>query len=157
MKNLSVFLIVFIAAALFGGSALAEEGATREECVAMTKAAAKLLLEDKEAGIAEIANKEGKFVWKDSYVFLMDMQGNMLAHPFIPQLTEKGSLLHVTDKNNDNPKLIFVKFVEIAQKNGEGWIGYMWPKPNSREPTNKFTFIFRVGYTDMIVGAGIYP
>jgi len=157
MNRFVLLLTVLFAVVLLGGTALAEERATRDECVAMTKAAANMLLEDKAAGIAEIANKEGKFVWKDSYVFLMDMEGKMLAHPFIPQLTEKGSLLEVTDKNKENPKLIFVKFVEIAQKNGEGWIGYMWPKPNSRDPVNKFTYIYRVGQTDMIVGAGIYP
>ena len=86
----------------------------------------------------------------------MDFQCNMLAHPMIPQLTEKGSLLTVTDKNKDKPKLIFVEFVDIAKKNGEGWLWYMWPKPNSREPVDKFTYIRRVGFTDMFVGAGLY-
>jgi signal transduction histidine kinase len=157
MKQRALILTVLFAAVLLGSPALADESATREECVAATKAAAKLLLADKAAGIAAIAAKDGQFVWKDSYVFLMDMQGNMLAHPFIPQLTEKGSLFHVGDKNKDNPKMIFVKFVEIAQANGEGWIGYMWPKPNSRDAINKFTYIYRVGQTDLIVGAGIYP
>jgi len=157
MKTLVLLITVLFAAVLMGSPAIAAESATRDECVAMTKSAAKMLLEDKNAGVEELANKDGKFVWKDSYVFLMDMQGNMLAHPFVPQLTEKGSLLHVTDKNKEKPKLIFVKFVEIAQKNGEGWTGYMWPKPNSRDPVNKFTFIYRVGQTDMIVGAGVYP
>jgi signal transduction histidine kinase len=53
--------------------------------------------------------------------------------------------------------MIFVEFVNIAKKNGEGWIGYLWPKPNSREVVDKFTFIRRVGQTDLIVGAGFYP
>ncbi|HEY5674824.1 MAG TPA: cache domain-containing protein [Malonomonas sp.] len=157
MKKLPFHLAILAAALLFGNSALAEEYATRAECVEMTKAAAEMLLENREAGIAEIANKEGKFVWKDTYVFLMDMEGNMLAHPFVPQLTEKGPLFGVSDKNKQDPKMIFVEFVDIAKKNGKGWIGYMWPKPNSRTAENKFTFIRRVGQTDMIVGAGIYP
>jgi len=157
MKKFSLYLAILVTALLFGNNALAEESATRAECVEMTKAAAEMLLEDRDAGIAEIANSEGKFVWKDSYVFLMDMEGKMLAHPFIPQLTEKGPLFDVSDKNKKEPKMIFVEFVEIAQKNGKGWIGYMWPKPNSRTAENKFTFIRRVGQTDLIVGAGIYP
>ena len=53
--------------------------------------------------------------------------------------------------------MIFNEFVTIAQKNGEGWIGYLWPKPNSRDAVDKFTFIRRVGHTNLIVGAGIYP
>ena len=157
MKKLSLSLAILLSVVLFSSPALADESATRAECMEMTKAAAMLLLEDKDAGIAEIANPEGKFVWKDSYVFLMDMEGKMLAHPFVPQLTEKGSLFGVADKNKAKPKMIFNEFVTIAQKNGEGWIGYLWPKPNSRDAVDKFTFIRRVGQTNLIVGAGIYP
>ncbi len=135
---------------------LAQEGATRTEVVAMCRAAAEMVLQDRDGAIAEIGNSEGRFVWKDTYVFLMDMDGRMLAHPMVPQLTEKGSLLDVTDKDREKPKYIFREFVDIARKNGDGWIWYKWPKPNSREPVDKFTYIHRVGFTDMLVGAGIY-
>ena len=92
MKKLSLSLAILLSLLLISSPAFADESATRAECMEVTKAAAMLLLEDKDAGISEIANPEGKFVWKDSYVFLMDMEGKMLAHPFVPQLTEKGSL-----------------------------------------------------------------
>lgn len=156
MKKFFVGIVFLVL--LFGMivPALAEESATREEVIQMCKAAAAMLLEDKDAAIAEISNPQGKFVWKNSYVFLMNMNGRMLAHPMIPQLMEKDNLLDVTDKNKDKPKKIFVEFVDIAQKNGEGWLWYMWPKPNDRTPVDKFTYIYRVGFTDMFVGAGIY-
>ena len=134
----------------------AEEDATRDEVVAMCKAAAEMLMQDTEAGIAEVANKNGKFVWKNTYVFLMNMDGRMLAHPVIPQLTEKTNLLDLVDKNKDNPKKIIIEFINIAKTNGDGWIWYKWPKPNSRTPVDKFTYIHRVGFTDLFVGAGIY-
>ena len=154
-KILCPFVVLIVI--LFGSCLVyAEEETTRAEVIDMCKAAAEMVLQDKEAAIAEIGNKQGKFVWKDTYVFLMNMEGHMLAHPMIPQLTEKGSLLEVTDKNREKPKYIFKEFVEIAQKNGAGWLWYMWPKPNSREPVDKFTYIMRVGYSDMFVGAGIY-
>ncbi len=133
-----------------------EDEATREEIIEMCKKAEELLLTNKDAGIAEILRSDGQFVWKNTYVFLMDFAGNMLAHPMIPQLMEKVPLFHVTDKNKDKPKFIFVDFVDIAKENGEGWIWYMWPKPGSREPVDKFTYIRRVGFTDLLVGAGIY-
>lgn len=157
-RILSIFAILLVVCIMTTTYSFAEveESATRAEIVEMCKKAEQLLLTNREAGISEIANKEGQFVWKDTYVFLMDFAGNMLAHPMVPQLTEKGPLFHVTDKNKDEPKLIFVDFVKIAQENGEGWIWYMWPKPNSREPVEKFTYIRRVGFTDLIVGAGIY-
>ena len=157
MKSKAIFLVVLLQILLLlPVMALAEDGASRAEIIEMCKKAEALLLTNKEAGIAEIADVDGQFVWKDTYVFLMDFAGNMLAHPMIPQLTEKGPLFHVTDKNKDKPKMIFVEFVDIAQNNGEGWIWYMWTKPNSREAVDKFTYIRRVGFTDMLVGAGIY-
>ncbi len=41
------------------------------------------------AAIAEINKKDGKFVWADTYVFLMDLDGKMLAHPMSPALIGK--------------------------------------------------------------------
>ena len=157
MKSKIIFLATFLLVCmLLPFIAAAEEDATREEIVEMCKKAEVLMLTNKEAGIAEIANKEGQFVWKNTYVFLMDFEGNMLAHPMIPQLTEKGPLFHVADKYPDQPKMIFVEFVDIAKKYGEGWSWYWWPKANCREPVDKFPYIRRVGITDMLVGAGIY-
>ena len=157
MRNKAILLVVLLQVLLLlPVVTLAEESATRPEIIEMCKKAEALLLTNKEAGIAEIAKADGQFVWKGTYVFLMDFDGNMLAHPMIPQLTEKGPLFHVSDKNKDKPKMIFVEFVNIAKNNGEGWIWYMWTKPNSREAVDKFTYIRRVGFTDMLVGAGIY-
>lgn len=160
MKRLAtcLTLLVCVLFLLGAGPASARESATQEEVVAKCKEAAALLLADRAAGIAAIADKGGAFVWKDTYVFAMNLDGHMLAHPFIPQLTQKGSLLHVTDKNRKEPKLIFVRFVEIAKNPGEGWIEYMWPRPGEADqpPRDKLTYIYRVGRTDLLVGAGIY-
>jgi len=154
-KTVSLSLILFFVLVL-GSTAFAQDETTRDEIVAKCKEAADLLLADRDAGIAEIANKEGRFVWKDTYVFLMDMQGNMLAHPIIPQLTKKGPLLDLIDKNKKKPKKIIVEFIDVAQKNGAGWVWYKWSKPRTKGIFDKFTYIQRVGYTDLIVGAGIY-
>ncbi|MBE9561267.1 MAG: cache domain-containing protein, partial [Proteobacteria bacterium] len=114
----------------FVGNSFADDGkATKEECVQKAKEAAIMLNEDKVAAIAEIANKEGKFVWKDTYVFLVELPGKMLAHPMKPSLTEHPNLLEVTDKNEDKSqaKFIFEEFKTIAKsKDAEGWVTYKW-------------------------------
>jgi signal transduction histidine kinase len=157
MKRKLVFSVVLLLSCLLSTApAFAGDAATRDEIIEKCKKAEALLLTNKEAGLAEIAKPKGQFVWKDTYVFLMDFDGNMLAHPTVPQLVGKGPLFHVTDKNTENPKPIFVEFVKIAKENGEGWIWYKWPKPNERQPVDKFTYIRRVGFTNLIVGAGIY-
>ncbi len=131
--------------------------ATTEECIAKCKEAAAMISKDGlDAGKAEIGKKDGKFVWKDTYVFLMDFNGKMLAHPIKPALTEKDNLLGVTDKNEKNPKKVFVEFIKIAKEKGEGWVDYMWPKPGSETPSVKDTYIYRVPGKELILGAGIY-
>ena len=156
MRNLAVLFVSLFLGLFLTQTVSAAEVASREECIAMCKAAAKMIAENKAAGIAEVGKPKGKFVWKDSYVFLMDKSGKMLAHPFSPQLLKKDSLLADTDYNKVKPKKIFVEFVDVAFKNGEGWVDYKWPKPDKKIPSDKFTFIYRVGWTDMFVGAGTY-
>ena len=69
------------------------ESATKDECVAKCEEAAQLVTDKGiDAAIAEINKKDGPFVWKDSYVFLMDLEGKMLAHPIKPDLIGKNLL-----------------------------------------------------------------
>ena len=107
------------------------QSATKDECVAKCKEAAQLV-SDKgiDAAIAEINKKDGPFVWKDSYVFMMDLEGKMLAHPIKPDLIGK-NLLETPDKGPDK-KLLFKEFVALAKSKGEGWVDYMWPKPGEK-------------------------
>ena len=128
--------------------------ATQNEVMAKCQEAAKLIQEKGiDSGIKTIGSKEGPFVWKDTYVFLMDLDGKMLAHPMSPQLTKEKDLLSV--KNTDG-KLIFTEFVKLANAKGDGWFDYMWPKPGQEKPAEKSTYIYRVPGTQYIVGAGIY-
>jgi signal transduction histidine kinase len=155
-KLLTLVLALFTLAAFSTTAFAAEEIATVAEVVEMCKLAAEAILKDKDAALAEIAKSNGKFVWKDSYVFAMDLKGKMLAHPMMPGLMKMDNLLSTPDKNPTNPKMLFVEFVVLAGTKGEGWVEYMWPKPGSTQPSNKETYIYRVPNTTMFVGAGIY-
>jgi signal transduction histidine kinase len=130
------------------------ETATKEEVIAKTQEAAKLVQEKGiDAAITTINDKGGPFVWKDTYVFLMNLDGKILAHPIKPELAERDNVLTVTDTAG---KPIFVEFVEVASSKGEGWVDYMWPKPGEEAPSAKTTYILRVADTPYVVGAGIY-
>ena len=143
-----MLLVTILTANVWAGQA------TQDEVVLKCKEAAKLIQEKGiDAGIQSIGSKEGPYVWKDTYVFLMDMDGKMLAHPMSPQLTKEKDLLSV--KNTDG-KLIFTEFVKLANAKGDGWFDYMWPKPGQEKPAEKSTYIYRVPGTQYIVGAGIY-
>lgn len=159
MKSKMIKLVTAIVTMLFVLTLTSQVFAgfsTKDECIEKCKAAGQMLLDDKDGAIAEIGSKGGKFVWKDTYVFLMDLNGKMLAHPMKPALTEKPTLLGVADKNIEKPKMLFDEFVQLAKDKGDGWVDYMWEKPGEEVPSKKETYIYRVPGTDMFVAAGIY-
>ena len=157
MKKLMTLLVAFLVLFTFSSACFAnEESATVAECIEMSKLAAESILQDKDAALAEISKKDGKFVWKDSYVFVMNLKGKMLAHPMMPGLMKMKTLLSTPDKNPKEPKMLFVDFVVTAGTKGDGWVEYMWPKPGSTEPSIKETYIYRIPGTSMFTGAGIY-
>ena len=128
--------------------------ATKEECITKCQEAAQLIKENGiDEGVKVIGDKKGPFVWKDTYVFLMNMDGEMLAHPIKPQLTKKGPLVESPDAAG---RFFFAEFIKVADNPGTGWVDYMWPKPGMDKPAPKSSYICRVPGTPYFVGAGIY-
>ena len=154
MRKTGLLALVLAMLLAITAQGLAGDGATRDEVVSKCHAAAKMIQEKGiDTAIQSIGNKKGPFVWKDTYVFLMDMDGKMLAHPIKPELTQKDSLIQVKGSAG---KPLFLEFVELANSKGKGWVNYMWPKPGQEKPASKSSYIFRVPNTQYFVGAGIY-
>jgi len=155
MKKAAVLTLALLFGLFLAGTAVAAETGTKEECVAKSKEAAQMITaKGLDEATKEINNKQGKFVWKDTYVFLMDLDGKMLAHPMSPALIGK-NLLDMKDKG-DPGKLLFKEFADLAKGKGEGWVDYMWANPGDPKPRKKVTYIYRVPGKDLFVGAGIY-
>jgi cytochrome c len=153
MKKLLVSVVFFSILCLVTCAA-AQQAATKEECVMKCHEAAALInSKGLDEAIKEIGDPKGPFVWKDSYVFLMNMDGKMLAHPMQPELTKLQHCLLITDPTD---KALFVSFVNLAKTVGHGWVEYMWPKPGHKSPSKKITYIYRVPGKDLFVGAGVY-
>src|SRR5512139_1113988 len=126
MRKAVIAALVVLAGLCLAASALAA-GATKDECIAKSKEAAKMVADKGlDAVIAEINKKDGKFVWKDTYVFMMDLDGKMLAHPMSPALADK-KVLDMKDQAGPakKPKLLFKEFIETSKTKGEGWVEYM--------------------------------
>lgn len=153
MKKYQIIAICLIVG-FITANGWADEFATKDECVIKChEAAAMITSKGLEAAINEISDPKGAFVWKDSYVFLMNLDGKMLAHPFQPELTKLDHVLLITDPTD---KALFVHFVNLARKVGHGWVEYMWPKPGKTTPSKKLTYIYKVPDQNLFVGAGVY-
>ncbi len=153
MKRLRIGAMM-LAVLCMAAIAAAQQAATKEECVIKTHEAAALInTKGLDEAIKQISDPKGPFVWKDSYVFLMNLEGKMLAHPMQPELTKLNHTLLITDPTD---KALFVSFVNLARTVGHGWVEYMWPKPGKKSPSKKITYIYRVPGKDLFVGAGVY-
>ncbi len=157
----SLVMFVLVLGLCFAGNIFAES-ATKEECIANVKEAAKICNERGiYAAIAEINNKEGKFVWKNTYVFVFDLNGTLVARAYQQSGIGK-NYLKWKDYGNP-PKQPIKEMVDLATNKGEGWVEYTYPKPeemkkpqNERINSKKLSYISRVPGKDFFVGAGIY-
>jgi cytochrome c len=135
------------------GIAVAQEQATKEECIAKCKEAAALINEvGVEAAMPKIQDAHGAFVWKDSYVYVAEIEaGKVLAHPMAPGMVGK-TWAGLKDAEG---KMFGDDLVETARK-GEGWVEYVWPKGPDKKLCHKQTYVYRVPGKDMYVAAGVW-
>ena len=164
MRKVAVIALVVMVSVALAASVMAQ-GGVKEECVALTKPAAKFINEKGlDAGMAEIGNKEGKFITKNTYVFLMDLEGNRLAHPF-PGGPSSPQFMKLIDFKDTTGKLFVQEYIKVAKTKGEGWTEYMYPTPEElKKPTlmedkkssKKISYVYRVPGKDLMVIAGYF-
>jgi cytochrome c len=163
MRKVAVIALVVMASVALASSVMAES-AVKDECVALCKDAAKFINEKGlDAAIAEIGNKEGKFVKKNTYVFLMDLDGNRLAHPYATPRDPK--IMRIFDMKDTTGKLFVQEYIKVAKIKGEGWTEYMYPTPEElkkdipfkeKKSSKKISFVYRVPGKDLMVIAGFF-
>jgi cytochrome c len=164
MRKVAVIALAMMASVVLAASVMAENAtnATKEECVTLCKDAAKFLNEKGfYPAVAEINNTEGKFVTKNTYVFMMDLEGHLLAHPYNQQYIGRD----ITGSKDTNGKLFNQESIAIAKTKGEGWSEYMYPTPEElkkptpfkeKKPSKKISYVYRVPGKDLILIAGFF-
>lgn len=148
--------IMFCLSIAFAAAWAQEDAATKEECVAkVTEVAERIKAEGFDA-VAALIKPEGPYVWKnDGYVFCLDSKGGkFLAHPFLPQQMMNRPMLDMTDTNG---KAFIKEMLEVANKEGKGWVTYMSRRRGFRETQLKKAYLLKVPDTKVLVGAGYFP
>lgn len=137
--------------------AWSQEGqVTKQECVAQVAKVVDRIKADGFEAVAPAIRPGGPFSWKDDgYVFCLDAEaGIMLAHPYLPPQMMNRPLMGWMDSNG---KPFIREMVELAHKNGKGWVSYMTRFRGSDEVRLKETYIEKVPGKNVIVGAGYFP
>ncbi len=154
MNKFLVSIVILMVGCMFTGIGQADEKATKEECVAKCKEAAQLVVDEgMTSALAKINDSKGEFVWKDTYVFCLDLNKKCnIAHPIKPTLIGK-NLMGAKDSNGT---MFFAEFISVAKNKGEGWVSYMWPKPGEKKSSPKIAYVYKVPGYDIAMLAGIY-
>ncbi len=148
MKKVAFVMVVMLVGLCLVGNVYADE---KQKVIDVCDKAAAAIAADPVAALCEINKKDGPYVDGDLYIFVMNMDGVMIAHPIKPALIGK----NLTDFKDQAGKAFFKEFVEMA-KNGSGWVDYKWPKPGQEGVFDKTSYILMVKDSPMFVGAGIY-
>jgi signal transduction histidine kinase len=116
--------------------------------------AAGLMEKEGKNAFAIFHDETGRFRAKDSYIFVLNLDGVELVNPAFPNL-EGRNLLNMKDSQN---KELVKEMLKVANTKGSGWVNYMWPKPGESVPTQKSTYVVKVkvGNEWMVVASGVY-
>lgn len=156
MKSSKIFAVVVVAlvSIVLCTLAVGQGHATAREVVAKVREAASTLA--KTGDLAQFNQKQGPWVWKDTYIFVLNCDKmTQAAHPLRPDLigTEISSIKD--PKGNaifPNPKDV----CEAARKPSGVWEEYSWAKPGEKEGSRKVSYLLGAKGTPYVVAAGVY-
>jgi signal transduction histidine kinase len=145
LKLIAVTLAILAATPSWAG-----ELGSADEAVAMVRKAAAMLNESgRDKTIAEANNPKGRFVDRDLYVVIHDMNGKVLANPVLPRMIGM-DLSAVKDVDG---KAFMKERLDMLKTSGGGWIDFKWPNSVTKHIEKRSVYFERVG--DLVFTCGI--
>ncbi len=142
---INIFLLTIVCLTFAG-----EQGTKAEAEAMVTKAIAYIKEVGKDNALAEFSKPKGKFVDRDLYIFVYDMNGKVLAHGANQKMIGK-DLIEMQDPDG---KYYVKERIGIAKTKGKGWQDYKFPNPTTKKIEPKTAYIEKLD--DMIIGCGVY-
>lgn len=131
--------------------AAAADAGTKDEAVAMVKKAVEYIKANgRDKAFEEFSNPGGKFVDRDLYVVVYDLNGKCLAHGANAKMIGRDLI----DNKDVDGKEFMKERVEMMKKESSGWQDYKFRNPVSNEIEPKSMYLER--FEDLIVGCGVY-
>ncbi|WP_222195591.1 methyl-accepting chemotaxis protein [Modestobacter italicus] len=88
----------------------------------------------------------------EEYFWVNDMGPTMVMHPIKPEMDGTD----LTGNTDPTGKALFVEMVQVVERDGSGFVEYMWPKPGEDEPQAKVSFVAGYEPWGWVVGSGLY-
>jgi len=132
------------------GATMAVAQTTPDEAKAWVKKAIEYYKANgKDKALAEYSNSKGQFCKGDCYIYVLDMNGKMLAHPNAKLVGEDFMV-----KKDADGKLFAADMVKMAKEKGSGWVDYKWDNPTTKVVEPKTVYFEKV--EDVIIASGAY-
>jgi len=145
------FAALLAGAVIVSGNAFAAEWATRDEAQAMVKKAVAFIKEQgPDKAYVEISNKAGKFIDRDLYIVVYQLDGKVLAHGANEKLIGKD----LSDAQDVDGKFFVKERIELARKQSTFWQEYKFVNPVSKKIEPKQMYCERLNET--AVCGGVY-
>jgi cytochrome c len=154
MRTILAVVAMTVLNLVLPGIAAAQEHATAQEVVAKVREAAATL--SKSGDLKPFTQKNGPWVWKDTYVFVNDCDKKVVAANIVmpDQVGQDFGLIKDTKGKTLYPDRD--AYCNAAKKPSGNWIEYWWPKPAQKEGSRKVSFYLSAPGTPYVVGAGVY-
>ncbi len=157
--SLAPFLVALFMSFLCGATWASDDYQYKEtrELVALVNDAAELVHTKGEAAFSDFRLAGSRWRQDQTYIFVLDPQGNMLVHPD-PAMEGKNEL----DLKDINGKPIIRDLIGAATTlpgKPEGWYHYQWPVPGGILPRWKSSYVRLVmapSGKSYVVGSGMY-
>jgi len=154
MRKMLTLLAAALLVLTLSSAASAQDKATPEEVIAKVREASATL--SKTGDLNQFKQAEGPWVWKDTYVFVLDCNKKVAAvNPKLPEHAGR-DLTSVKDARGNQIYADPAAFCEAAKKPGGTWVEYWWPKPGQKEGSRKVSYFLSAKGTPYVVGAGVY-
>jgi hypothetical protein len=156
MKRLPLLLslLVLMPAAAAAQSETVTGKATPQEVFQKVAEAAQFLAKSGEPGLKEFENPRGRFVWKDTFVWVTECEKNYCLPT--PKSQDLGLNL-AQMKCSKTGKLYILGLCDDVAEHPEGaWVEHWQPRPGFDKPQRKVSFMMQVPKSPYQVIADIF-
>ncbi|MBC8017006.1 MAG: cache domain-containing protein [Verrucomicrobia bacterium] len=151
MKTVLSYVVSLVFVMVLACSVTSAHADEKADAVKMVKDAVALYkASGMEKTLDALNDPKGQFVKGTLFVFAFDENGTLLANATAPEKVGQ-NLLEVPDSKG---KKFRKEFIELAKKDGSGWVDYTNINPKSKVDEPKTSYIEKAG--ELIIGCGIY-
>lgn len=89
---------------------------------------------------------------QNNYVWINDMDAVIIMHPMSPHLNGKD----LSEMKDNKGKFLFREMVDVCKKDGEGMVDYTWLKQDTKQETQKVSYVKLIPELGWIIGTGAW-